>query len=230
MSRTERLFNLLQLLRRHRYPVTGEFLASELGVSLRSIYRDIMTLQAQGAQIEGERGIGYILRPGFILPPLMFSEDEIEAIVLGSRWVANRGDTELQRAAQNALSKISAVLPTKLREQLEASGLLIAPGQVAQGKDDDLVLIRKAIRLEKKLFLKYEDVHQNKSDRIIWPLAIGYFDETRILIAWCEKRGDFRHFRTDRITHLELQNQPFPQRRQALLKKWRIAQNIPQPS
>lgn len=230
MSRTERLFNLLQLLRRHRYPVSGEFLARELDVSLRSIYRDIMTLQAQGAHIEGERGIGYILRPGFILPPLMFSEDEIEAIVLGSRWVANRGDAELQRAAQNALSKISAVLPSKLREQLEASGLLIAPGQVTQGKDDDLVLIRKAIRLEKKLILKYEDIRQNKSHRVIWPLAIGYFDEVRILIAWCEKRTDFRHFRTDRITQLELQDQPIPQRRQALLKKWRQAHNIPQPS
>lgn len=149
MSRTERLLDLIQILRRHRFPVSGVLLAQELGISLRTLYRDISMLKGQGAPIEGEAGMGYMLRPGFTLPPLMFTTDEIEAIVLGSRWVANRTDTQLKFAAQNALAKIAAVLPNELREQLEISGLLIAPGKVAEGKDSDLILIRKAMRLEK---------------------------------------------------------------------------------
>ena len=107
MSRAERLLELIQTLRRFRHPVSGAALAEELGVSLRTLYRDIQSLKAQGARIEGEPGLGYILRPGFMLPPLMFSEDEIEALVLGSRWVADRGDTRLGEAARNALTKIA---------------------------------------------------------------------------------------------------------------------------
>ncbi|MCW8443580.1 YafY family transcriptional regulator [Fluoribacter gormanii] len=221
MSRTERLLDLIQILRRHRFPVSGVLLAQELGISLRTLYRDISMLKGQGAPIEGEAGMGYMLRPGFTLPPLMFTTDEIEAIVLGSRWVANRTDTQLKFAAQNALAKIAAVLPNELREQLEISGLLIAPGKVAEGKDSDLILIRKAMRLEKKLQLIYQDVNERSSKRIIWPLALGFFDQVRILIAWCELRQDFRHFRTDRIIELNLTEMGYPERRQSLLKKWR---------
>ncbi|KTD01391.1 helix-turn-helix transcriptional regulator [Fluoribacter gormanii] len=221
MSRTERLLDLIQILRRHRFPVSGLLLAQELGISLRTLYRDISMLKGQGAPIEGEAGMGYMLRPGFNLPPLMFTTDEIEAIVLGSRWVADRTDTQLKFAAQNALAKIAAVLPNELREQLEISGLLIAPGKVAEGKDSDLILIRKAIRLEKKLQLIYQDVNVRSSERIIWPLALGFFDQVRILIAWCELRQDFRHFRTDRIIELNLTEIGYPERRQSLLKKWK---------
>ncbi|KTD73309.1 helix-turn-helix transcriptional regulator [Legionella tucsonensis] len=221
MSRTERLLDLIQLLRRHRFPVRGVSLAQELGISLRTLYRDISMLKGQGAPIEGEAGMGYVLRPGFTLPPLMFTADEIEAIVLGSRWVADRTDTQLQFAAQNALAKIAAVLPNELREQLEISGLLIAPGHIAESKDSDLILIRKAIRLEKKLQLTYQDVNENFSQRVIWPLALGFFDQVRILIAWCELRKDFRHFRTDRIIELNLTETNYPERRQTLLKKWK---------
>src|SRR5690349_5512918 len=128
MSRAERLLGLMQVLRRHRRPVSGAALARELGISIRTLYRDIATLQAQGADIEGEPGLGYVLKPGFMLPPLMFSEDEIEALVLGSRWVADRGDERLGSAAQNALVKIAAVLPDDLREDLDASALLVGPG------------------------------------------------------------------------------------------------------
>src|SRR6516225_364885 len=105
MSRAERLLDLIQILRRHRRPVAGKLLAEELGISLRTLYRDIASLQAQGAGIEGEAGIGYVLKPGFMLPPLMFSEEEIEALVLGSRWVAERGDQRLAAAAKNALAR-----------------------------------------------------------------------------------------------------------------------------
>src|SRR5579871_5038155 len=119
MSRSERLLQLLEALRRRRRPVAGAVLAEELGVSLRSIYRDIATLQAQGANIEGEAGVGYLLKPGFLLPPLMLTEEEIEAIVLGSRWVAKRGDDKLSTAARGALAKILSVLPPDLRDEAE---------------------------------------------------------------------------------------------------------------
>src|SRR3954466_604922 len=127
MSRAQRLLDLIQLLRGHRRPVSGAALAEELGISIRTLYRDIETLNAQGAHIDGEPGIGYVLRPGFMLPPLMFSEQEIEAIVLGSRWVADRTDNELSDAARSALAKIAAVLPPDLKTSLDASSLLIGP-------------------------------------------------------------------------------------------------------
>ncbi|AHE66649.1 helix-turn-helix transcriptional regulator [Legionella oakridgensis] len=228
MSRAERLFDLIQLLRRHRYPVNGATLAHELGISLRTLYRDIASLQAQGAQIEGEPGIGYILRPGFMLPPLMFLDEEIEALVLGSRWVAKKADRQLKIAASNALAKIAAVLPLHLRNQLEASGLLIGPGQVIAAGDDELALIRQAIRKEHKLDMTYTDLNHNSSRRLIWPLALGFFDQVRILIAWCELRQDFRHFRTDRITQLTLIETRYPHHRQELLKKWRAIHSIPE--
>lgn len=227
MSRTERLFDLIQLLRCHRYPVSGRELSDALGISLRTLYRDIAMLQAFGAPIEGEAGVGYILRPGFMLPPLMFTEDEIEAMVLGSRWVVRRADSQLKTAAENVLAKIAAILPNELRHQLETSGLLVPPGQVEASKDTDLILIRKAIRLEKKCHLLYQDLQGKQSERIIWPIALGFFDESRMMAAWCEHRNDFRHFRTDRILTLTIQNDRYPERRQSLLKKWRVSQNIP---
>src|SRR3954454_16786968 len=131
MSRAQRLLDLIQLLRGYRRPVSGAVLAEVLGISLRTLYRDIDTLNAQGAQIDGEPGIGYVLRRGFMLPPLMFSEDEIEALVLGTRWVARRTDKKLRGAAANVLAKIAAVLPEDLRHQLEFSGLLIGPAKTA---------------------------------------------------------------------------------------------------
>ena len=229
MSRTQRLFELIQILRRHRYPVTGKQLAHELNVSLRTLYRDIATLQAQGASIEGEPGLGYVLRPGFMLPPLMFSEEEIEALVLGSRWVARRADKKLRLAATNVLAKISAVLPKDLRHQLEFSGLLIGPVKTAIENDDEKeALIRHAIRREHKLQITYLDVKGDESQRLIWPLALGFFEEVHVIIAWCELRLDFRHFRTDRITELTQLETRYPQPRQTLLKRWRKIHNIPE--
>ncbi len=227
VSRTQRLFDLIQILRKHRYPISGKQLAEELNVSLRTVYRDIVTLQGQGASIVGEPGVGYVLRPGFMLPPLMFSEDEIEALVLGSRWVARRTDKKLRLAATNVLAKISAVLPDDLKQQLEFSGLFIGPVKTAIDHDDEKeALIRLAIRKEYKLQMTYIDVKGDESQRIIWPLALGFFEEVHVIVAWCELRKNFRHFRTDRIGHLTLLETRYPQRRQALLKKWREMNNI----
>jgi len=227
MSRAERLLDLIQLLRRYRYPVSGDTLARELGVSLRTVYRDIATLQGQGASIEGEPGLGYVLRPGFMLPPLMFSEEELEALVLGSRWVADRGDAHLADAARHALAKIAAVLPADLRHALEASALLVGPGKCSAANEVDLTVIRAAIRAEHKLTITYRDLKDADTSRVIWPFALAFFDRVRVLVAWCETRQAFRHFRADRIMSLTDSGLRYPRRRQALLKEWRQVENIP---
>lgn len=220
MSRTERLLDLLQTLRRHRLPVSGHRLAAEMGVSLRTLYRDIATLQRQGAGIEGEPGVGYVLRPGFMLPPLMFSTEEIEALVLGTRWVGGRSDERLGLAARNALAKISAVLPQELRDELDAIPLLVGPSAAVVTDRVDVALIRQAIRAEQKLAITYRDDKGSDSARVIWPFALGFFDSVRLVMAWCELRADFRHFRTDRIATLAC-GERYPRRRHALLKEWR---------
>lgn len=227
MSRTQRLLVLIQILRRNRYPVTGAILAAELGISLRTLYRDIVTLQEQGASIDGEPGLGYILRPGFILPPLMFSEDEIEALVLGSRWVAERGDARLGAAARNALAKITAVLPSDLQDAPDASTLLVGPGASSTAGDLQLPLIRRAIRAECKLDITYRDLKGAESTRTIWRFALGFFDQVRVIVAWCELRQTFRHFRADRISALAMSELRYPRRRQSLLNEWREIEGIP---
>jgi predicted DNA-binding transcriptional regulator YafY len=228
MSRTARLFDLIQILRRHRYPVTGPALARELGISLRTLYRDIATLQGQGAQIAGEPGVGYVLRPGFVLPPLMFSADEIEALVLGSRWVADRGDARLGAAARNAIAKISAVLPLELKRDVEDSALLVGPGAAIAVADAPLDIIRSAIRAERKVAIAYLDHENAVTRRTVWPFALAYFDHARIVVAWCELRQGFRNFRTDRIGALEVTDIRYPRRRQVLLREWRESEGIPE--
>ncbi|WP_346828168.1 helix-turn-helix transcriptional regulator [Serratia inhibens] len=226
MSRTERLLDLMQILRRHRYPVAGHALAQEMNISMRTLYRDIATLQQQGAEIVGEAGVGYVLRPGFMLPPLMFSPQEIEALVLGMRWVSRRGDTQLAGAANNALAKIADVLPAMLRDELEANTLLIGPIDVVQVADETVVLIRDVIRQERKLAVDYCDRDGSVSERTLWPFALGYFEQVRMLVAWCELRQEFRHFRLDRIRLATPLAQRYPRGRRVLMKEWYKTQGI----
>jgi predicted DNA-binding transcriptional regulator YafY len=220
MSRAQRLLDLIQTLRRHRHPAAANKLAEELGVSLRTIYRDIETLKGQGAHIDGEPGVGYILRPGFMLPPLMFSEEEIEALVLGGRWVAAQPDEPLGKAAGNALSKIAAVLPQDLQRSLETSSLMVGVRRPAAG-DAKLPTIRMAIRSERKLRITYSDEKDNRTARNIWPIALGFFERMRVVAAWCEMRRDYRHFRTDRILSLTLSERRYPRRRADMLREWK---------
>lgn len=220
MSRSERLLELLQILRRRRRPVAGTALADELGISLRTLYRDIRTLQNQGAGIEGEAGIGYMLRPGFTLPPLMFSEDEMEAISLGLNWVAEKADAGLATAAENVLAKISAVLPQHLGDSLYSSSLLVGPSRKAQGGVIDIVELRRAIRDQNKLVLAYVDKAGKKTRRTVWPFAIGFFDEMRVATAWCELRDAIRHFRLDRIASFKILPERYPVRRAELLRRF----------
>lgn len=228
MSRAQRLLDLIQILRTHKYAVTGATLANELDVSLRTIYRDVVTLQDLGAQINGEAGIGYTLQSGFVLPPLMFSQEEIEALVLGSKWVANQNDATIASAAQNALSKIATVLPDKLREDLDASIVLVGPRAISAKYPFELASVRLAIRREIKLNIKYLDLSENASHRTIWPIALAFFDSVQIIVGWCELRHDFRHFRADRVFELNVSDEKYPSSRQDLLTEWREKQGIPQ--
>lgn len=227
MSRSERLFDLLDVLRRHRFPVSGQILADELGVSLRTLYRDIATLQTMGAHVEGEAGVGYVLRPGFLLPPLSFPAEELEALVLGARWVAKRGDETLRRQAESALARISAALPAEMRDAMEATPMLVGPGSEIEQVSVDPVLLRKAIRTERKLSIAYRDGNGVATERVIWPFAYAFFDQVQLLVGWCEMRGDFRSFRADRVVRATLLETRYPKRRQLLLARWRKSQSIP---
>jgi predicted DNA-binding transcriptional regulator YafY len=226
MPRAERLLSLMQILRRYRFPVNGAVLAAELGVSLRTLYRDIAALQGQGASIDGEAGVGYLLRPGYTLPPLNFTEEEIEALVLGSRWVERKTDARLARAAREALVKIGAVLPPERRDELDLNALRIPATDAAADEGADLAMVREALRRERKLAVHYRDEKGKATRRVIWPIALGYFERIRVIAAWCELRKDFRHFRTDRIRAMTLLDEGFPRKRAELQRAWRKAQGL----
>jgi len=224
LSRAVRLLDLVQLLRRRRHPVRGQELARELDISLRTLYRDVASLQAQGAPIDGEPGLGYVLRPGFTLPPLMFSEDEVEALMLGSHWVAENGDPRLAQAAMDVMAKVAAVSPPDRRAQFDNPSLLI----VTRSKEqlNMMAPIRDAIRRERKLAIDYRDAGSAVTQRTIWPFAVGFFEEARIVVAWCELRQDYRHFRIDRITGLAEIDARYPKRRAVMLKDWQKQMGI----
>jgi predicted DNA-binding transcriptional regulator YafY len=221
MSRAQRLLALLQDLRGRRRPVTAEALAAALGVSVRTLYRDINVLRAQGARIEGEAGFGYVLRPGFLLPPLMFTPDEIEAILIGVSWVARRRDFAMEAYARSALAKIEAVAPDEARAMLDRSGLLVGAIDPGEAMTIDPDVIRRALRRERKLTLTYADATASDTRRTVWPVALAIYETTQVLAAWCELRGDFRHFRLDRIRSAEMLEARLPRRRSVLHKAWR---------
>src|SRR5580692_7674849 len=184
MARTTRLLTLIQLLRGRSRPMTASALASELGISERTAYRDIAELTAQGAPIYGEAGVGYILRPGLFLPSLMLSEDETEAVVLGLRYVDQRGDAVLAKAAADALAKIAEVLSPTAQEALQNPAALPGPpGWGFPANEVDLVVLRSAIRSQAKLRVDYEDGHGARTTRVIWPIALGFMNEARALVA-----------------------------------------------
>ena len=220
MDKTERLFAIMDALRRHRRPVTAAQLAEDQAVSVRTLYRDIQTLVGLGAPIEGEAGIGYMLRPGFFLPPLMFSADELEALVLGARWVEVQPDVELSNAARNALAKIATASPEDLRDRISDTGLW--PVRVEGDREPLplLALVRRAMRAERTLRIAYEDEKGNASERDIWPVQIAFYENKQIIAAWCTLREAFRHFRTERIASAQLTEIRYGRRRAALADDW----------
>ena len=223
MRRADRLMQLLQILRRHRRPVTGETIAAELEVSLRTVYRDIAALIGQRVPVRGEAGIGYVLGEGFDLPPLMFSVDELEAVVLGLRWVGRSSDKTLSRAARDTIAKIGTVLPQGLKPYLYDSSLIMPPGFSDVRPDVDEGELRSAIREERKVSLRYIDLADTETSRTIWPIALAYYDRKRLLVGWCELRASFRSFRTERIAEAYVSAERYPRRRKVLLSEWQHA-------
>ena len=200
--------------------MTATCIAEELEVTPRTVYRDVASLMANGVPIRGEAGIGYVLGEGYDLPPLMFTADELEALILGARFVEVQGDVELAAAAQDAVAQIGAVVPKSLRPIL-LDAPLIAPDYHERTEEKiNTGALRRAVREGFKLHLDYADEQGRPSARTVWPIALGYLDHKRILIAHCEVRSDFRHFRTDRIAGLSILDERIPARREALFNTW----------
>jgi len=227
MTRTGRLFQLMDALRGKRRPVTAARLAEQLGVSERTIYRDIQTLGQLGAPVDGSAGVGYLLRSGFFLPPLMFDADELEALVLGARWVRHQGDAALSEAAERALAKIATATPRDLRDHMAETSLWVPAGPGNTAPEPFVQPAREAIRRQCKLRIAYRDEKDAASERVVWPFALAYFQERRVMAAWCELRDAIRHFRIDRIVQAELGGERYPTPRHALLKTWRAMYDIP---
>lgn len=225
-KRSERLLNLMQALRRRRRPVAGQVLAEEMGVSLRSVYRDIETLKSMGAAIDGEAGVGFQLRAEHFLPPLMFTDEELEALVLGLRGLIYGPDSEMALTARDASAKIAAVLPKPMRDEMQSIGLFVIPPRVVAG-DNPLGTLRRALREEKQVWLGYRDKSGVVSERTVYPLALGYFEGHQTLAAWCTLRSDFRSFRIDGISSLELLEASLPEPRRTLFHRWSSARNLP---
>lgn len=217
MRRTERLFQIIQVLRSRNTPITGRELADELEVSLRTLYRDIAELMAQRIPIKGEAGIGYILEDGYDMPPLMLTADELEVAALGA--------ASLAQGARHLVAKLSAAVPAELRPVIldpstRPVSFISKPEDSFDGR-----LLRHAIRERRKLSVSYKDKEGIFSTRVIWPLLIAYMDEVRLIVAWCEKRGAFRHFRADRIKSLAILDELYPFRRDILLRQWEEARD-----
>ncbi len=223
MRRADRLFEIIQILRRVRRPVSAQAIADELEVSKRSVYRDIATLTAQRVPIRGEAGVGYVLEEGFDMPPLMLTAEEIDAAVLGALWVSTRAEPELARAAENLIAKIEAITPGPLRHHIGAAAMSVRPVGPASEDKVDAAMLRQAILEGRKVSLGYRDGDGKESQRVVWPVLLGYRDEGRILAAWCELRQGFRYFRTDRMTFAEALDQRYPESRGSLKDRWRKA-------
>jgi predicted DNA-binding transcriptional regulator YafY len=210
LRRADRLFDILRILRAAARPVTAASIADELEVTVRTVYRDIATLQARRVPIEGAAGIGYVLRRGFDLPPLMFTEDEAEAIAVGVRMLARTGDPGLQKAAERVLSKVTLVVPDPLRDYLTAAPVYVSKSGAPVPAQRDLpATIRHAIRDGRKMRIAYQDEDGRETRRVIQPFAVAYYVEATLICAWCELRNDIRHFRTDRVVSAEVLSESF---------------------
>ncbi len=210
LRRADRLFDILRILRSAKHPITAASIADELEVTVRTVYRDVATLQARRVPIEGAAGIGYVLRRGFELPPLMFTEDEAEAIAVAMRLLARTGDPGLQKAAESVLSKVTLVVPDPLRDYLNATPVYVSKSGAPVPMRRDLpATIRHAIRDNRKMRIAYLDGDGRETLRVIQPFAVAYYVEATLICAWCELRDDVRHFRTDRVVSADVLDEGF---------------------
>ncbi len=219
MRRADRLLQIVQILRRRGMPTTAKALADELEVVPRTIYRDIVVLQASRVPIEGEAGIGYVLRPGYDLPPMMFNTEEVEAVVLGLRMVIERSDRDLARGANDALAKIQAVVSQNIADQMGKAALLVPHAlETGVGFGDHVPAVRTAIRDSRKLRIAYCDGEDRMTERTIWPLGLYLFSHVTIVCAWCEKRQDYRAFRSERVQQCEPLDEHFDGKNGAMMR------------
>jgi predicted DNA-binding transcriptional regulator YafY len=220
MRRADRLFDIIQVLRTAAHPVTAAALADQLEVTVRTIYRDIAALQASRVPIEGAAGLGYVLRRGFDLPPLMFTTEEVDAIAVGVRLLRRLRDPKLQQAAESVLAKLSVVVPQPLQSQLVAAPVYVSEGSAPAASGIDFSELRSAIHDTRKMSIAYVDESGRHTRRTIWPLAMAYYVDATLLGAWCELRSDFRHFRVDRISAARLLDERFHQQSGELIAEW----------
>ena len=220
MRRSDRLFDIIQRLRTASGPVTAAALAADLEVTPRTVYRDIATLQARRVPIEGAAGVGYLLRRGFDLPPLMFTVDEVEAIAVGARMVRRLRDPKLQEAAESVLAKVTVVVPGALRASLAASPVFVSEGDAVAATGVDMAELRAAIRDSRKLHIAYADESGRRTHRTIWPIAMAYYVDVTLVGAWCELRADYRNFRVERIQSSKVLDEHFDQENGRLFREW----------
>ena len=208
MRRADRLFQIIQLLRSRRV-TTARWLAEELEISERTVYRDIRDLMLSGVPIEGEAGVGYALRRGFDLPPLMFTEEEITAVTLGVRMVKSWADPLLAKAADHALSKIETVLPEHLKTRFTRIDLYSPVVQIPPAVADTMALLRPAIEDRKKIHFHYTREDGAESSRTVWPLGLFFWGSVWTLGGWCELRARLRNFRLDRMRDVHMLRETF---------------------
>ena len=220
MRRSDRLFDIIQRLRTAGRPTTAATLAAELEVTPRTVYRDIATLQARRVPIEGAAGVGYVLRRGFDLPPLMFTIDEVEAIAVGARLVRRLKDPKLQEAAETVLAKVTMVVPERLRGHIADAPVYVSPGMTAEAEGADLAEVRAAIRDSRKVYIAYADEQGRRTNRVIWPIAMAYYVDVTLVGAWCELRADYRNFRVERIQSSKVLDEHFDQGGGKLFREW----------
>jgi len=222
MRRADRLFQIIQILRRSTRPVTAAALAEELEVSKRTVYRDVADLIGQRVPIDGEAGLGYLLAADYDMPPLMLTADEIEAVALGAQWVAGRSDKALANAARDVIAKIAAVVPERLRPFIAEPSVGVKPAAIGLDDNVDPSLLRSAIRDRRKLKIRYRSEAGEETERTVWPVILGYAETSRLLVAWCELREGFRHFRTDRIVEAETLDESIGLSQSELRRRWRL--------
>jgi predicted DNA-binding transcriptional regulator YafY len=226
MSRSSRLFEIIQILRRATAPVSAGKIACALEVSQRTIYRDIIALQGMRVPIEGEAGVGYVMEVGFDLPPLMFTAEEVEAIVVGLSLIGRTGDADLLAAASRVGHKVAAVLPSTADSHIEGSPLHVSHWNAIPPSAVECRVLRQSIREERKLHLHYQDAEARRSERIVCPLALVYYVDNIVLAAWCELRKDFRHFRVDRMSACIATDNLFKGERERLRSEWQARHQL----
>lgn len=226
MGRSSRLFEIIQILRRATTPVSARVIAEALEVSKRTIYRDVVTLQAMRVPIAGEAGIGYVMQAGFDLPPLMFTADEVEAIVVGLSLIGRTGDADLLAAASRVTRKIAEVLPDAADSHIDGSPLHVSHWHAIPPSLVEYRVMRQAIREERKLHLRYQDAEARCTERTVRPIALVYYVDNVILAAWCELRRDFRHFRADRIITCHSIDSVFKGESELLRAEWRARHEL----